>query len=131
MPSSLKRHSALGAAFAIATFACSIPAASTAADLVPAPAVQQSGAIVKMNRLRFAPQTITVRAGETVVWQNASFSTHTVTSEIVPPGAAAFDSGGIRRRGQYSHTFTVPGEYHYYCAPHRQMGMVGTVVVQP
>lgn len=96
------------------------------------PAVQTQVTAVDMtDDLRFSPQIVTVRAGGTVVWLNTSRSTHTVTSEQVPAGAAAFDSGSLGPNAQFSQTFTVPGEYRYYCAPHREMGMVGTVVVQP
>jgi plastocyanin len=99
-----------------------------AADL----AVQTQVTAVDMtDNLRFSPQTVTVQAGDTVVWVNTSRSTHTVTSEQVPAGAASFDSGSLGPNTQFSQTFTVPGEYRYYCAPHREMGMVGTVVVQP
>jgi plastocyanin len=125
------RESAVGAALAIGIFAYGLPAPAAAADLAQEATVPQSVATVTMTGRRFSPQTITVRAGETVVWQNASSSTHTVTAESVPPGAALFDSGNVGRRGQFSHTFTVAGEYHYYCRPHRRIGMVGTVVVEP
>lgn len=98
-----------------------------AADL----AVQTQVTAVDMtDNFRFSPQTVTVQAGDTVVWLNTSRSTHTVTSSQTPAGAAAFDSGSLQPNTQFSQTFTVPGEYRYYCAPHREMGMVGTVIVQ-
>ena len=121
----------MAAAAAAIAIASAVAAPSAAADLAQETTARQSVAIVQMTGRRFSPQTITVRAGETVVWQNASFATHTVTAESVPPGAALFDSGDVGRRGQFSHTFTVPGEHQYYCRPHRLMGMVGTVVVVP
>jgi plastocyanin len=40
-----------------------------------------------------------------------------------------FDSGEIGAGASWQHTFTTPGTYTYHCTPHRQMGMVGTVVV--
>jgi plastocyanin len=95
------------------------------------PVVQARVTTVGMtNNLRFSPQSVTVRAGDAVVWQNTSGGTHTVTAEQVPAGAAAFNSGSLGPGAQFSHTFTVPGEYRYYCSPHRGMGMVGVVVVQ-
>jgi plastocyanin len=30
----------------------------------------------------------------------------------------------------YEHTFTTPGTYPYFCAPHYAVGMKGTVTVQ-
>ena len=130
-PSKFVRPRVLSAAVMIGMLACSLAKPSHAADLPQEPALQQSMATVKMIRFRFSPPTITVRAGDTVLWQNTSSGTHTVTADSVPPGAAAFDSGDIGSGGQFSHTFTVPGEHHYYCRPHRGMGMVGTVVVEP
>ena len=121
----------LSAAVMSGMLACSLAKPSHAADLPQEPALQQSIATVEMIRFRFSPQTITVRAGDTVLWQNTSSGTHTVTADSVPPGAAAFDSGDIGSGGQFSHTFFVPGEHHYYCRPHSGIGMVGTVVVEP
>ena len=51
-------------------------------------------------------------------------------SVLLPPGAQPFDSGDIPAGQVYRHTFTVPGEYRYFCIPHEDMGMVGTVIVQ-
>jgi plastocyanin len=31
----------------------------------------------------------------------------------------------------FSFTFQTPGEYAYYCNPHRDRGMVGKVIVTP
>ena len=32
--------------------------------------------------------------------------------------------------GSYSRTFTQSGSYSYWCTPHRQAGMVGTILVE-
>jgi plastocyanin len=31
----------------------------------------------------------------------------------------------------YTHTFTTPGTFTYYCRAHRGSGMVGTIIVNP
>jgi len=85
---------------------------------------------VKMVGTSFEPDRITVQAGTTVTWDNTSLSTHTVTAE-----GGAFDSGSdpakwLQSGQTFSFTFTTPGTYSYYCLPHQQIGMVGTVVVQ-
>ncbi|MGI0091135.1 MAG: cupredoxin domain-containing protein, partial [Nitrososphaerales archaeon] len=46
---------------------------------------------------------------------------HTVTSQSVPPGAAAFDSGNMLKGAVFSYTFIVPGSYTYYCKYHAWM----------
>ena len=87
----------------------------------------------------FEPKTITVKTGDTVVWKNVSDMTHSVTDvsslaalaadAAVPPNAKEFDSGLIAPGKEYSHTFTVPGTYKYFCIPHEAVGMLGTVIV--
>jgi plastocyanin len=87
----------------------------------------------------FDPKTITIKSGETVVWKNVSDLPHTVTAmsgiaataddASLPPNAQEFNSGVIPKGKDFSHTFTVPGTYKYFCIPHEHLGMVGTVVV--
>lgn len=93
------------------------------------------------NTLKFTPQTVTVHVGDTVVWHNGSALTHTVTDvpklaskqgdATLPKGAKPFNSGYLNPGQSYSHTFTVPGTYHYFCIPHEATGMVGVVIVNP
>jgi plastocyanin len=105
---------------------------------------------VGMTAVAFDPPTVTISVGETVVWKNTSSRGHTVTAydDAIPEDAAFFASGGYdsteaAREGfrsefggaidsgeTWSHTFEVPGEYGYFCIPHEQAGMVGTVVVE-
>jgi dihydrofolate reductase/plastocyanin len=79
---------------------------------------------VSMSTTRFSPGSVRVKAGGTVTWSNTSEIVHTVTSED-------FNSGNIAVGGRYQRTFARPGTYSYWCVPHRQAGMVGTVVVEP
>ncbi|MEF8784617.1 MAG: plastocyanin/azurin family copper-binding protein [Haloarculaceae archaeon] len=81
----------------------------------------------------FAPDSFTISAGDTVewVWVGAN---HNVTPNSIPteaewtgtPGApdGTFDEGYT-----YRYTFDVPGEYTYYCNPHRGAGMTGSFTV--
>ena len=97
--------------------------------------------------LTFEPETLTIAAGDRVVWRNVGSAVHTVTAygEDVPDGAAyfasggfeseqaareAFPEGGIEAEGTYAHTFAAAGEYRYFCVPHEQIGMRGTVAVE-
>jgi plastocyanin len=89
----------------------------------------------------FKPRTITVVAGATVRWHNASTEEHTVTDDphavsdardvSFPAGATAFNSGTIRPGGSFEKKFTVPGTYKYVCNPHEEMDMKGEIVVKP
>jgi plastocyanin len=69
----------------------------------------------------FTPTTLHINAGDTVKWINKDSVSHTVT-------AMAFNSGLIWPTGStegpstYSHTFTIPGVYVYFCQIHPYMG---------
>ena len=105
------------------------------------PGAAAAAAVVKMTNFDYEPGTVRVRAGETVEWQNKSIvSSHTVTCDAakardasahvaLPAGAEPFDSGKVKAKGTYRHTFAVPGQYRYFCIPHEGMGMVGEVEV--
>jgi len=96
--------------------------------------------IVKMNNgLRYVPDMITIKAGTTVEWRNVESFPHSVTADPalvqksgnskLPPGAKAFNSGRINGGKSWRHTFTVAGAYHYFCIPHEDAGMLGTIIV--
>lgn len=85
----------------------------------------------------FKPHVTWVTVGGTVTWKLQS-GTHTATAyhpgndqpRLVPKGTEAWDSGTLSEKGQtYKHTFDKEGIYHYYCKPHEQFGMLGTVIV--
>jgi len=96
---------------------------------------------VSMNdALKFTPATLTVHPGDEVVWHNDSQLVHTVTADPalaatassthLPAGAKPFNSGNLEPGGTFSHVFTTPGTYKYFCIPHEAAGMTGEVVVQ-
>jgi plastocyanin len=108
---------------------------------------REGGGVEMTSAQAFSPETITVGVGDTVTWDNGSTEQHTVTAEqgSLPEDAAYFASGraasekaanddlsdGFVGPGDsYSHTFETPGTYRYYCIPHRDAGMTGTVVVE-
>lgn len=81
------------------------------------------------NGLNYQPAKIVVVIGvnNTVVWVNDDNVAHTVTARSVPNGAQNFDSGNMPPGQTFEYTFTVPGNYTYYCVYHPWM--VGTVIV--
>ncbi len=99
--------------------------------------------IVKMvstkdGRQFFDPAELTIKVGDTVRWVNecepgvACVHSAQAYPDKIPAGAEAFDSGLLTEQGQqYEHTFTVPGEYEYFCLLHEALGMKGKVIVQP
>jgi len=74
----------------------------------------------------FLPPTITINVGDTVVWNNTGALSHTATSLIGQ--AVTWDSGYLQPGQTFSYTFTVAGNFSYYCAAHPDM--TGNVVVQ-
>ncbi len=73
----------------------------------------------------YSPDQVTVVVGvnNTVTWVNNDNAPHTVTAYD-----GSFDSGNVGSGASYTHTFTTPGTYKYYCAYHSWM--VGTVIVK-
>jgi plastocyanin len=116
-----------------------------AGDRRPEPATASAtgpvGATVDMdNLMNFLPDTVRIAVGERVVWRNGSDIVHTVTADPsraelpasvrLPRNARPFDSGDMRPGEEFTHVFTVPGEYTYFCVPHERAGMIGVVIVE-
>ena len=76
----------------------------------------------------FSPSSVTVAPGEAVIWSFQAL--HTSTSDTAT-GPEVWDSGFLSS-GNFSHTFTTPGSYPYYCQLHSVPGgtmMNGVVIV--
>lgn len=71
----------------------------------------------------FSPAQVTIQAGGTVSWVNNDPQVpHTVTAKDL-----SWDSGNLNPGQSFSHTFTAPGTYPYFCQYHPNM--TGVVVV--
>jgi plastocyanin len=128
------RLGAIGAGAVVALAACT-PAAGGTVTRSPAPpagvvsghtpAVARSAAGAARHEVRivngtFIPATLTIRAGQMVLWVDVDPETHTVDlSGIV--------SNVLHQGDTYTLTFTAPGTYPYTCSLHPQMH--GTIVV--
>lgn len=75
---------------------------------------------VHMSDFAFKPDTLTIHAGQTVVFQNDDDVTHNVTAD-------AFKSGDVEGGKSWKHTFDKAGTYAYVCTYHP--GMKGTIAV--
>ena len=81
------------------------------------------------TNLRFSPDTVTLMEGDTIqfFWEN----------QLLPHNAVErgglFDSGEAARNVDYTYTFNVGenGTYEYVCEPHEDLGMIGTIIVEP
>jgi plastocyanin len=101
---------------------------SFVALLVFAPAAWAQGqeVTVRMEDNFFSPANITVEPGTTVTWVQSGNNPHTTTSYD-----GLWDSGIIEGGSgeTFSFTFEEPGTYDYFCKPHEDLGMVGSVTV--
>lgn len=70
---------------------------------------------VVIEGLKFAPETITVRRGDAVVWVNKDPYPHTATAK------GSFDSGSIAGGGSWKYTARNAGEHPYICTFHPNM----------
>lgn len=138
-----------------AAAAIKVPAPVTGADgkktwTVPTPPSLPYEEFV-VDVLRFTPAELNIGVGDKVVWENDSFTPHTVTFIPGPPPAgfdpfvpmgvtAAYSPGQFLNSGLYgavpdwtgetfSLSFPTAGTYQYICALHADSGMVGIINV--
>jgi plastocyanin len=71
---------------------------------------------VTIEGMRFQPQTLTVNAGDTIVWVNNDLVPHTASSR-----AGGFDSGEIGSGASWRQIVERPGSFAYVCTYHPMM----------
>ncbi len=84
---------------------------------------------VDSTNLRFSPSSVTITEGDAVrfFWDG----------QLLPHNAVevneTFDSGDTKSAEDYRFVFLpgVNGTFEYYCEPHRSLGMVGQIIVNP
>lgn len=93
----------------------------------------QSGDVIIVSvdstNLRFSPSEINLSEGDSVrfFW----------SGELLPHNAVEkgglFDSGDASREVDFVHTFAIGqnGTYEFVCEPHEDLGMIGTINVEP
>lgn len=77
---------------------------------------------VIIEGMKFVPETLTVKSGDSVVWANKDLFPHTATSE-----EGGFDSQQIAANESWRHTFGKKGEFPYVCTLHPTMKAAITV----
>ncbi len=83
--------------------------------------------VVVMRDMAFDPAEVTIRAGQTVRWENHERRQfHNVWFRDLgeDPHPYIFPEEHIEK------TFDESGEYAYVCEPHEDRGMVGVVIVE-
>lgn len=117
---------ATGAAAAVVTIAGQAQAATHKVTVISATS-------------KWSPDTLAIKAGDTVEWTNTAPIPHIVTFKkeksrmpdkiSLPAGVAEFESPSLKRGEKFTYKFTVKGEYHYTCRLHENMQMFGTITV--
>lgn len=92
---------------------------------------------------RFTPDVAVVQAGTTIRFVNESSEAHTVTAYDDAPvyfASGGFESeeeardnlaeGLVGQEGTFEVTFDEPGTYRYFCIPHEDQQMEGTIEVE-
>lgn len=105
--------------FSRRSFLITAAAAPVALAALPAAAATQD---VTIQGMAFAPQTLTIAAGDTVRWTNQDGAPHTATFQ-----SAGMDTGRLNRGNSGELTFAQAGTYDYICAIHPSMR--GRIVV--
>ena len=105
------------------------------------------GSSVSMEGHSFEPQSLTVESGDTIEFVNGTSEAHSVTAydDGLPRDADYFASGGaqsedearsdiaagLMQQGEkFELTLETPGRYRYFCLPHEDDGMTGTIIVE-
>jgi plastocyanin len=75
-----------------------------------------------IENMKFAPKTLEVKAGDTIVWENHDMFPHTVTAtNRTGKSKPAFDSGNIAPNSSFKFKAKHAGEYPYQCNYHPTM----------
>lgn len=122
MPGRARFGLIFGAIGATALLAAGLLPSLAAGNAVVAAAAKTT--TIDIDNFAFAPPDLTIAAGTTVTWKNEDDEVHRVTDDHKGFSSAALDTDD-----SYSHTFTKPGVYHYFCSVHPYM--VGKIIVKP
>jgi plastocyanin len=79
---------------------------------------------VTIQTVKYSPEAVEIKTGETVEWINNDLTPHTVTSQT----GSELNSGSIEPGSSWSHKFDQAGTFPYYCTFHTEMK--GTITVK-
>jgi plastocyanin len=115
-------RSAIGAALSL-TYALVCFAADKTDDKKP----DETPMTVRMKSMSYEPKKLEIHVGDSVVWSNKAFTTHTATSD---DDGKTFDTGEVERsKSSKPVTFASAGEFKYHCMIHGK-AMHATIVVK-
>jgi len=81
----------------------------------------------KKKKMVFVPDLLRANPGDTIRFVSSDKSHNAVSDKLMlPEGADAFKS---KISKDFEYVVTAEGTYGYFCQPHRNMGMVGLILV--
>ena len=81
---------------------------------------------VEMLDKSYAPEILYSEVGDKIIWPKSKGHNVEFIKGGVPEGVGKFKT---KYNVDAQFTFEVPGIYAYWCTPHKNMGMIGFVVV--
>lgn len=102
------------------------PARATTMTESPSGGAIGRTALVQLGDHFYSPAELTVTVGTTVIWRMIGSQEHDVWAYD-----GSFHSPTLGPGMIFSHTFTRPGTYWYFCVPHYGDGMYGAIIVLP
>ncbi len=79
---------------------------------------------VNLTSYKFIPDSLTINKDDTVIWTNADYVVHTVSSDI----GHELDSGRFSTGVEYLHKFNTTGTFKYHC--NMNPSMKATIIVK-
>lgn len=114
------RHTVARLLVVLLVAACSLALAADKPTTRKSPAKSHT---VRMKDKKYAPDSLTIKVGETVVWQNDDDHDHTVIAND-----KSFRSGNISPEDSFEYKFAKAGTFKYSCKYHPRMK--GTITVE-
>jgi plastocyanin len=108
----------LGKGTAHARTKAGFPESARQAMPVRTKALSRKAQVITIDNFTYNPRRLTIPAGTKVTWINKDDVPHTVTSTVKP---RKFQSPTLDTDDRFSHVFTAPGTYKYFCAVHPRM----------
>ncbi|MDX2040776.1 MAG: cupredoxin family copper-binding protein [Acidobacteriota bacterium] len=71
---------------------------------------------ILIKDFKYAPESLTIKLGDTIIWKNEDIVPHTVTAD-----GKRFDSKNIAAKASWKYAPNKPGTYPYICAYHPTM----------
>jgi plastocyanin len=99
----------------VATAACGSKSASTGGRATATTAAGGPAATVTIKNIAFNPTTVTIEAGQSVIWRWQDSPTQ---HDVVGDGGL---KSPLQSDGSYQHRFASAGTYHYHCTIHPTM----------